>query len=176
MNLKTGSLIASVAGVLLLQGPLFAAPRACPASVAATPESMTWNFPKEGSRLLKDINRKAEEVRMEAAILEVQARDQLVDWQTHAAELTEVRDDINDMGQKLCRLETIRGQLKPPQQSTVDRTASLTKEMAAFTTDAIQFLNDHRDNLWNPTYRAYMDNVYKEAKTVNHTISNPRES
>jgi hypothetical protein len=176
MNLKAASLIAGVAGALLLQAPVFAAPRACPAPGAATAKSMTWNFSKEGSRLLNDINRKAQDVRMEAAKLEVQARDPQVDWQTHATELTEVRDDINYMGEKICRLETIRGQLAPLQQSTVDKSATLTKEMANFTTDAIQFLNAHRDNLWSPSYRAYTANVYKEAKTLNHSIGRPRES
>lgn len=172
MNLKTGCLIASV---LLLQGQLFAAHHAC-STAAATPESMTWNFSKEGSRLLKDINQEAWDVRTEAAKLEMQTRDTRVDWQTHAVELTEVRYDINQMGERLCRLETIRGQLAPEQQSAVDETYRLTKEMATFAQDAIVYLNGHQDYLWNPSYRTYLNDIYKEAKSVNQAVSRSRES
>jgi hypothetical protein len=173
MNLKTGCLIASA---LLLQAPLFAAPRACPAPAAATPEAMTWNFPKEGTRLLKDMNREAYDVRTEAAKLEVQARNPLVDWQEHATELSEVRYDINHMGETLCRLQSIRGQLPSDEQATVDKTARMTKEMAIFTQDAIVYLNGHRNTLWNPSYGTYVSNVYKEAKGINKTVRHSRES
>jgi hypothetical protein len=171
MNRKTGCLLTAI---FLLQGPAFAAPRAC-RTAAATPESMTWNFSKEGSRLLQDIRQEARDARMETAKLEVQARNPMVDWQTHAIELSAVRYDVNHMGEKLCRLETIRGQLAPDQQKAVDETARLTKEMAIFTQDAILFLNDHHDNLWNPVYRAYIHDVYQEAASVNHAAARTHE-
>jgi len=76
----------------------------------------------------------------------------------------------------LCRLETIRGQLAPEQQTVVDETARMAKEMATFTQDAIVFLNGHHDNLWNPSYRTYLNDLYKEAKSVNQTVSRSRES
>jgi hypothetical protein len=173
MNLKTGCLIASA---LLLQAPLFAAPRACPAPAPPTQESMTWNFPHEGARLLKDMNREAYDARMQASKLEVQARQPQVDWEQHAVELTAVRDDVNRMGQTLCRLESIRGQLPADEQSTVDKTARLTKEMAIFTQDAITYLNGNRSRLWSPSYRTYVTNLYNEAKGVNHAVSHSRES
>jgi hypothetical protein len=171
MNLKTGCLIASA---LLLQAPLFAAPRACPVP-APTQASMTWNFVHEGAQLLKDINREAYDARTQASMLEVQARNPLVDWQQHAVELTAVREDVNHMGQTLCRLESIRGQLPSDEQSTVDKTARLTKEMAIFTQDAITYLNGNRDHLWSPYYQAYVSNLYHEAKGVNRTVGHPRE-
>ncbi len=173
MNLKT---VLCIAGALLLQAPLFAAPRACPAPGAATPESMTWNFPKEGTRLLKDINHEAYDARKQASELEMLARNPMSDWQDQAVDLTQIRADVNHMGQNLCRLESIRGQLSSDEQSTVDKTARKAKEMAIFTQDAIVFLNGHESQLWSPYYHAYVQNVYKDAKGVNRIVNHSRES
>jgi hypothetical protein len=163
-----------MATVVLLQGQMLAASHACGAG-RATAESATWNFPKEGSELLKDIGREAWDVRTEAATLEEQARNVRVDWQTHAAELTTIRNDINHMGRQICRLETIREQLTPEQRSAVDETAQVAKKMATFTQDAIVFLNGHHENLWNPEYYSYLGDLHREAKIVNHAVKLSRE-
>lgn len=125
-----------------------------------------WDFQKEGSRLLEDINRDAREVRHHAAILRSQYPTLADHWEFQASELNMVRYEVNQMGEKLCRLQTIHDQLMPWQQKAVESTAPVLKELAIFTTDSINFANNHRSNLWNPLYRTYLKDMYREAQGV----------
>jgi hypothetical protein len=171
---KSGCLLASL---LLLPAFGFAAPHKCgppePAMAAGTcpcaetsQTSKNWNFQKEGSQLLKDINRDAREVRQEAATVKSQYPSLANEWFFQADELNMMRYEINQMGQRLCRLQTIHDQLAPWQQKAVEATAPRLKELAIFTEDAIHFANDHRSNMWNPTYRTYMEDIYSQARQV----------
>lgn len=170
---KSGCVLAAF---LLLQAPSFGASKQCappqPAMSSACPcsqdmqASMTWNFPKEGSQLLQDIRRDARQIRREAATVESHHPYAESDWMFHADELNTIRWEVNNMGRKLCRLQTIHDQLMPWQQKAVESTAPLVKELAIFTDDAIEFANGHEENLWNPLYGTYIRNIYTEASHV----------
>jgi hypothetical protein len=54
---------------------------------------------------------------MEAEEVRSAADHNLLGWHFQATELSQIKNDINDMGQKLFRLELIRGQLTPQQQT-----------------------------------------------------------
>jgi hypothetical protein len=175
MNLSRLCQIGAAGTALLFQVQIFAAAHPCPPSGQPTERSQTWNFKHEGFGLLRDIGREARDVRTEAAKLRVQAQYLNVSWQSQALELDQIRGDINDMGKKLCRLETIREELAPEQRVIVNQSAPLLKEMAIFAQDSIVFANAHQGDFWSPMYRAYVKNLNTEADALAHAVKGLRE-
>lgn len=174
-SILSGKLVLTLAGALIFSGVAMAANMPC-MQAKATPESYTWNFSKEGTQLINEVEHNAREVRAEAATLQSLLNSPSMDWQAHAAELTTAREQINRMGRDLCRLQTIRGQLNANQQAMVDKMAPRIKELAMFTEDAINFLNSHENTLWQPTYRTYDKDMYLEARAIVNTAEQRAES
>jgi hypothetical protein len=79
------------------------------------------------------------------------------------------------MGKKLCRLETIRRVVAPWQQETIERIASQLPLMADNTAAAIEYVNAHQQDLVNPTYQRYADNLYSEATDLTQSAGNAVE-
>ncbi len=168
---KSGYLIAAMVALPALAA---AAPKECVAG-KPTAQSYTWNFDREASRLLSRLEQDSLNARMHAATLQTFDENQQVHWQTHASELMSIKRDINDMGSKLCRLETIRRVVEPWQQQAIDRVAPQIRLMADNEGDALTFLNNNHEYLWAPTYRKYADNLYSEASQVSHSVNNYEE-
>lgn len=146
------------------------APRECvPGHPAAV--SDTGNFQNRADSLLQDLQNQATQVRRHAATLRSFARSDEVSWQAHADQLRQVKAEINDMGQKLCRLTANRGRLAPWQQQALDRIAPNVRLAADNAEDAINFLNAHQLSLWEPTYRAYVRNLYRDANQVSTAMN-----
>ena len=145
----------------------------CPAG-QPTAASYTWNFHQEANNIFGEIQSDARQALDHAANLQsFEVED--VNWQTQAEQLSQVKAEINDMGRKLCRLETIRQVTAPWQQKTIDRIAATIRLMAGNTRDAIVFGNSHQDQLWVPTFGAYVNNLYQEAGTLRRSTGNAVE-
>jgi len=143
--------------------------RGCPVG-KVTPASYIWNFHKETDAVFQDIQSDAQQASMHAANLQSIAEDQDYSWYTHSIELTQLKDLINDMGQKLCRLETIRRVDMPWQQNTIDRIAMTLRLMADNTTDAMLFGSQYQHELWLPTYQKYVSNLYEQAHSLTQSV------
>jgi hypothetical protein len=133
----------------------------------ATAASYTWNFRQEADNLFQGIEFDARQAATHSAKLESFEDSPTMTWESHADQLMQVRAKVNDMGAKLCRLETIRQTLAPWQQHTVDRMAKRIVLIADNTGDAIHFLNGHHEELWLPMYRTYVTNLYNQ----NHALT-----
>jgi hypothetical protein len=155
------------AGAVLLPAATASMNRSC-ALGTPTAQSYTWNFPSEAQELLSDIASDAREARIHTDNLDRFAIDPNVSWESHAVELNAVRDAVNDMGTKLCRLETIRRVALPWEKKAIDEAAPLITIMANETQAAIMFLNDHQSNLVGMTYDGYTTGLYEKSdKLVN---------
>ncbi len=155
------------AGALLLPASTKSENRSC-ALGTPTAQSYTWNFPSEAQELLTDIASDAREARIHTDNLDRFAIDPNISWQSHAVELNAVRDAVNDMGTKLCRLEMIRRVAVPWEKKAIDEAAPLITEMANEAQAAITFLNDHQSNLAGMTYEGYTTRLYQKSdKLVN---------
>ncbi len=162
-----------VSHYLKLGGCLFAAALLLPAATKSenrscalgtvTAESYTWNFPSEAQGLLSDIALDARVARSHADTLDRIAMVPDAGWELDGAELDAVRDAVNDMGTKLCRLETIRRVSTPWEQKAINEAAPLIAEMANETQAAIMFLNDHQSNVVGMTYEGYTDGLYQRS-------------
>lgn len=139
--------------------------------VSGTPtaQSYTWNFSREAKGLLDDLGVEAQQTRFYADQLERFSPD--VSWQEHADELDAIRSAVNDMGTKLCRLETIRRVVSPWEQKAIDDAAPLITEMANEAESAITFLNANQNHLFVPTYHEYSEEMYQQSSRLAHQMS-----
>jgi len=131
-----------------------------------TAASYTWNFKQEANDIFQDVRLDALQAEDAAANLQSFQTDPDLGWEAHAHQLAKLRSAVNDMGSKLCRLETIRRVVDPWQQNVIDRLATNVTLMADNTEDAILFVNQERDDLWMATYKKYVDNLYNESSAV----------
>jgi hypothetical protein len=157
---------------------LYAVPAsAAPASnqcVAAEPTaaSNTWDFKGEANTIFRDIQSDAQEVLYHADMLQSFARDPQLTWDAHADELAYLKGDINDIGARLCRLQTIRRVVAPWQQNAIDRIVTDTQLMADNAQDAIVFGSTHRSELWLATYQKNVNNLEDEATALANSVGN----
>jgi len=159
------------ASILILPAACSAASvsRSCPLGTP-TAESYTWNFHREAHGLLDDVGAEAQQARVQADQLEGFMLNPNIDWESHALELSEIRDEVNDMGSKLCRLGTIRRVTTPWERKAIDDAAPLITEMATETESAIAYLNGHHDYLFNPSYQRQATDLYQQAAKLTKTV------
>ncbi len=146
-----------------------AAPRKCVAG-PVTAESYTWNFSAEAAGLLKSLQEDAAQMRTHAAILQTFTENTNIDKKMHSYELSRLREKVNDMGKKLCRLEVIRSSVSPWEQKAIDETAPSLRLLADNVQDAILFLRNQPLHTWSPTYRMYANNMYKFASQISTNV------
>ena len=151
-----------------------AAPHECVAGTV-TAASYTWNFKGEANTLFKDVQAEAQDAEYHADQLQSLARDPLVDWQAHVEQLNSLKTEINDIGDKLCRLETIRSATAPWQRREIDRIAIDERLMADNAQDAIVFGSSHTLALWLPTYRTYVRNMSDLSRKLTSSVDSAVE-
>lgn len=154
---------------------LFTAATLLPLAAAArtkAPVPETPNLATEGAALIQAVEADADSVRFHANTLVSFNRSLDTSWQTHAAELTVVKDRVNDLAQKLHRLEAIREQLPEWQQKAVARIEPAAIEMAYYTRHAILFLNEHPMQLFSPDYTGQTAALDTKAVELSKTLRN----
>ena len=174
MRLRTLLWTTYISGALALSavpGTAATVPQQC---VAAEPTaaSQTWDFKGEANTIFKDIQSDTQQAATDADYLQSLDRDYLVSWESHAEHLSSLKAGINDIGAKLCRLQTIRRMLAPWQQRAVDQIAGEAQSMANHTQDAIVFGGSHRSDLWLATYKSDVTNLANEANALNGVLKN----
>jgi len=140
-----------------------------------TAASYTWDFKGEANALFTSVESDARQASYHADKLQSFDRDAGLSWQAHADQLNGLRADIDDIGNKLCRLEAIRRAVAPWQQREIDRIAVSARLMADNAQDAIEFVNANQGALWRDTYRHYVDNLYNQAKDLTRSVGNAAE-
>ena len=149
-------------------------PQQCVAT-EPTAASQTWDFKGEANTIFKDIQSDADQALNDADHLQSLDRDSLVSWESHAEQLESLKSEINDIGAKLCRLQTIRRMLAPWQQNAVDQIAGEAQLMANHTQDAIVFGSTHRSDLWLAPYASDVTNLESEANGLTRLVRNAVE-
>ena len=135
-----------------------------------TAASYTWDFKSEVNTIFKDVQTDAEQALYHSDELQKFAGDPSLDWQLCAEQLDYLRSEINDIGTRLCRLETIRRVAAPWQQHVIDQIATDARLMADNAQDAIVFGNTKPKDLWLATYQKSLNNLYSEASSLMHSV------
>jgi hypothetical protein len=172
MRLRTLLWSGCISAALALYAVPASAASASNQCVAAEPTaaSNTWDFKGEANTIFKDIQSDAQDALYHADMLQSFARDPHMTWDAHADELAYLKSEINDMGAKLCRLQTIRRVVAPWQQNEIDQIVTDTQLMANNAQDAIIFGNTHRNELWLAAYQKNVNNLEDEAAALTHSV------
>ncbi len=172
MRLRTLLCSGCISAALALCAVPASAATASHQCVAAEPTaaSYTWDFKGEANTIFKDIQSDAQDALYHADMLQSFARDNQMTWDAHADELEYLKAEINDIGAKLCRLQTIRRVVAPWQQNEIDQIVTDTQLMADNAQDAIVFGNTHRNELWLAAYQNNLNNLEDEATALSHSV------
>jgi hypothetical protein len=124
----------------------------------------------EITRLLADAREKAAVLSRDADEMESLTRSD-VSWQSHAAMLDTMKDDVNDMGKIVEKLEASRNSASQWQQQAIDRMVPLLKELASNTTAAINHLNQERKRPTSGEYAEYLRQNSETARELSDLVS-----
>jgi len=150
--------------------PLFASNSNGEAKAGNTP-AYNWAYAEEASGLLQQIQSLSSRAANKADLLNIASRRNSLDWRSHAVHLDEISMHINEMGDKLDRLQEIHGMIAPWQQKAVDRVVPTAAALAGQTEEAIAFLNEHPIRLWTPTYTDSIKAMSEHVDEINSTVS-----
>jgi cell fate (sporulation/competence/biofilm development) regulator YmcA (YheA/YmcA/DUF963 family) len=124
----------------------------------------------EVSRLLQDARDKAAVLSRDADEMEALTRSE-VSWQSHAAMLDTMKEDVNELAKSVEKLEAMRNSASPWQQQAIDRMMPLMKELASNTTAAINHLKDLQRRPVAPEYTNYLRQNAETSKRLSDMIS-----
>jgi len=142
-----------IAAVTLTAAPPSESPRVS----APVTNAEDWNFHAEASTLLDEIQSSSVRLTREAAILHSYPRMGLARI-SHANQLTLVKEQVNQIGDRLNRLKAIRHAAAPWHQQAIDSVMPVAANLASNTTAAIQYVNGN-NVLWLPEYTAMLENI-----------------
>ena len=137
-----------------------------PAIKAADPASATHS--EEVSQLLSEAKAEAFELRHDAMHMETFTRHRRLSWKSHAAQLTLIKEHVNQTGKLLTKLQNLREAAAPWQQQAIDQIEPLLKQLAANTTAAIEHINATKSEIRPTSYNDYL--------VANYATSNKLEA
>jgi len=144
---------------------------ACPAGTV-TAASYTWNFKGEADNTFQAIQDDAHQALDAADKLKNSDLPPDMAWPDASMQLDQIRDSVNDMGARLCRLQAIRKVVSPWQQAEITRITKAVVLMANNTEDAILYANGHTREMWSGPMPLYKDNLYSLAHNLTKSIDN----
>jgi chromosome segregation ATPase len=92
-------------------------------SALATPDS------EEITNLLSELKSEAIQLRADAEEMKSFTMNSKLSWQSHASKLTSIKENVNNSGQLLSKLQNVRA-TAPPWQQTIDQAIPLLKDLA----------------------------------------------
>jgi len=148
-----------------------AAPSA-PACVAGKPTaaSYTWDFKAEAARTLNDIRADARQISEDADTLRWLTLNPGADWGLQEEQLGQMKRPINDIVSDVCRLETIRRVVSPPEQHEIDLAIAEGTLLSIHAQDAYNWGNQHPEDLLLGPYRSDVANLYNEASALQRSV------
>ena len=139
-----------------------------PAAKAADNES---GSSKEIHELLTQVKSEAKALEHDADLLASWARGKQISWQSHAVQLNEMKDHVNQAGQLLEKMNKVRVGASTWQQAAIDRIHPLLKELADNTEATIKHFNDNKAQIHFSEYQDYTKASYALAEELAALIS-----
>ena len=139
---------------------------------AAVETSENWYFVGRSAELLKELQRTAGRLTLDAEKLNTFAQSPQFNWSTHAWYLDSVRGHINKAGTLLDELQGMRDGVTPWQRQAIDRITPVAAEAAAHTEAAIRFLNANQGRHFVPEYRDSLTMIADRATEMKQRVDN----
>jgi hypothetical protein len=147
---------------------------AAPAVVGVGPPVVESVVPESAARvsqLLEEVRSIAYDLRRDAATLESYKLSNL-GWHTHANQLNMAKQHINAIGDRLEKLQALRGSAAPWQQQAIDAIIPVAEEMASRTDAAIRHVNDNPKHLYAPHYTDTLSTIADNAGEMKQSLTN----
>jgi len=109
------------------------------------------------SKLLAEAKTQTYAISVDASQLESYTRESTLSWETHAVEISRMKDDINQTAKTVEKLNASRSAATPWQAAAIDRIIPLMQEIAANTTSAIEYINKYQSRLTMKEYTDYLE-------------------
>jgi hypothetical protein len=111
----------------------------------------------------------ATQLSTDAATMNSYTRSNL-SWQSHTAQITQIKDHINKTASLLSQMEAARGDAKPWHQTAIDRITPVLKELASNTEAVINHLNAKPNHLRDATYQSYLTSNAELATELSRSV------
>jgi len=168
MKLGNLSKVMCLLAASMTAGSLLAAPPASrPCEGAA--QSEDWNFPAEASQILKEIQSRAARLTDHAQTLKSYSHSG-ISRASHASQLTSAKEHINEIGERLERLQAIHHVALPWQQQAINSIGPVAANMATHTEAAIEHLNENPNHLWAPVYKEHVKSLADRADEMKKSV------
>ncbi|MGH9645062.1 MAG: hypothetical protein ACRD3Q_21875 [Terriglobales bacterium] len=136
-------------------------------AASATPQNQEN---PEVTRLLADAREKAAVLSRDADEMESLTRSE-ASWESHAAMLETMKEDVNDLAKTTEKLNAMRGSASPWQQQAIDRMMPLLRELASNTTAAINHLKEQKERPTSPSYAEYLRQNSETARELSDMVA-----
>jgi hypothetical protein len=123
------------------------------------------------SKILSDAQMQAYQLKADVGEMETFTRS-TASWESHAAVIERIKEDVNKMGRLLAELQENRKNAAPWQQVAIDRVEPVAKELASNTTAAIEHLNSNPRRLNTAAYQNYLEAIVDSADNLAASITN----
>jgi hypothetical protein len=146
-----------------------------PASCAGLAPTYPANYSEEASLLLQGMGDDARQVAAAVQELKPFANNGVVSWEFQVQKLAGIQLQVNDMSNKLCRLDTIQRVVAGSQQATIHAVEPHVPRLVATAQNALHHVNSRQGNLWTPAYQTETQDLFKEATVVAARISHDEQ-
>ncbi len=93
-------------------------------------------------------------------------------WESHAQQITTIKDHVNNLGKVLKQMSDRQEFASPWQQSAIERITPLAQELASNIEATIEHLNNNQRQLQMPQYKEYLSANAEVASSLSELISN----
>ena len=121
--------------------------------------------------LFQEARTTATQLNRDAETMESFTRSNL-NWQSHSAQITQIKDHINKAGSILSQMQAARAEAKPWHQDAIDGITPALKELASNTESIINHLNENPRRLKDPTYMQYLSSNAQSARELAAAVGN----
>lgn len=111
------------------------------------------------SNLLAQAKTRAIQLRNDADLMHKFALSNLA-WESHAAQISTIKDHVNNLGKTLQELSNARHVGSPWQQDAIDRITPLAREMASNIESTIKYINNNQSRVHMPEFRDLLSANY----------------
>ncbi len=125
--------------------------------------------------LFQEARTTATQLRADALTMETYTRSNM-SWQSHAAQISEIKQHINKAGSILSDMQAARADAKPWHQDSIDRITPVLKELASNTEAVINHINAAPKQLQFPDYQSYLKDNAELATDLSKIVGDTVDS
>ena len=118
---------------------------------------------------LSDFQQRAYKVRVQADVLQSFLNNRL-SWESHSAQLSELRHHVNQLGKSLVELQAQKGMATAGQAMAIEHAGPHLASVAERLTRALELVREDRNNIRWQEYAEVVDGMHDHARDLHNKI------